>query len=105
MTVMKECVALAKDGRIEDAEDMLVDHYGEEHISHAIAWAKRHSAFMDRWHQMHEQALVEYRAERYYSCIPLLLMIIDGAVNDIDGNHGMASEGERRHGLGFHRRA
>ena len=91
--VMRDCVSLAKQDKLEEAEEKLVRYYNEEHITWGITWAITHPAFMDRWEQMHEQVLEDYKAGRYYSCIPLVLIIIDGAVQDVDKNHGLASDG------------
>ncbi len=93
MGLMAECVALANKGNLEAAADKLVDYYDEQHIEFGIVCAKNHPAFMERWEQMKFHALEDYKAGRYYACIPLLLMIIDGAVQDVDGNHGLASDG------------
>jgi len=93
LEVMRECVSLAKQGKLAEAEEKLVSYYDGEHITWGIAWAKNHPAFLDRWEQMYQQALEEYKAGRYYSCIPLLLIVIDGAVQDVDKTHGLASDG------------
>jgi len=37
-------------------------------------------------------ALEEYENGRYYACVPLLLMIIDGIVNDISKETGFFAE-------------
>ena len=65
--VMKQCIALAREDNVQQAEERLLEYCCPEMISFQISKAKNQDAFMHRWGQM-QQALDEYQQERFYSC-------------------------------------
>jgi len=65
----------------KEAETLLYDYFKPDNIEQDIIRFKFHKEFQDRY-KFINYAFVEYKAGRYYSCTPLLLMTIDGAVND-----------------------
>lgn len=90
LEVMKKAVDDYEAGNVAAAEQNLLDYYGADQVEGRVLfflgleelWVRR--KFID-------YALVEYKAGRYYSAIPLLLMVIDGAVNDATGRGFHAS--------------
>ena len=85
--LMERAVILAEEGKLEEGNNLLINHYCSEEIKWPITWLKHIPAFEKRY----DLILLAYKDslnERYYSAVPLLLMIIDGGVNDIDKNKG-----------------
>lgn len=91
-TVMEQTVELAEKGMISEAESILVEYYCSEQTAYNVHWLKKIPAFLERY-ELISYARVDTIEERYYSCIPLLLMIIDGSVNDIDRSKGFFTDG------------
>lgn len=85
--LMKECVKLAKDGELQNGESKLTSYYSSEEIKWQLMAFKHINAFNIRY-QTIEYAYEDTLLGKYYSSVPLLLMVIDGAVNDIDKNKG-----------------
>jgi len=86
-TVMKVAIQLMKQGEEEKAENELLAYYTGERIKLKMIRLRNIPEFMKRHHLL-QVAHEEYVNKKYITCIPLLLMIIDGAVNDIDKNKG-----------------
>lgn len=89
--LMENAINLADKGKLDDAERMLVDYY----ISTEIRWYLMRFKSIPEFSKRYE--LIEYAYndtinKNYYSSVPLLLMIIDGAVNDIDKNKGFFTD-------------
>lgn len=85
------CIELADNGLIEAAEQELISYYSSENIMRLLPQLKSINAFYIRYKFL----LLAYEdtiAERYHSVVPILLMMIDGAVNDIDKNKGFFTE-------------
>lgn len=78
------------DGK-EKAQKILFDYFSPENIERNIFHLRFCKEFRDRYRFI-EFALADYKAKRYYSTIPLLLMVIDGAVNDSVINKGFHVE-------------
>lgn len=92
VNVMGKAIELHKQGKEKAAEDEIIAYYNTDNIRMMIV--RRGSAvkaYKPR-KQLALYALAEYEAERYYSCVPLLLMIIDGLVNDINKHAGFFSD-------------
>lgn len=65
----------------QKAQQFLIEHYSPENIEEKLFRVRHCEEFRDRFRFI-EYALADYKAERHYAVIPLLLMVIDGAVND-----------------------
>ena len=89
--LMERAIELAKAGDIDSAEDELVSYYCSDKIDWLLLQFKGFPEFKIRFDLL-KSALDDTKAERYYSCIPVLLMIVDGTVNDIDKNKGFFTE-------------
>ncbi|QWX85601.1 hypothetical protein H0I23_08160 [Cellulophaga sp. HaHaR_3_176] len=90
-TLIEKAVDLAESGQKENAEIILAEHF----TSTEIKWLQHRfrvlPAFSIRF-ELIEQAYKDTLEERFKSCVPLLLTIIDGAVNDISKSKGFFSE-------------
>jgi len=84
-------LALAQNGRIDDGEKMLIDHYQPEKLKFRINFIRGVTEFQPRM-RLIELAMVDYFENRYHACIPVLIMMIDGVVNDITKDFGFFSE-------------
>lgn len=91
--LMDECIKLAKENKIEDGENTLIEYFKTEDLQWLIAGLKHIDAFKIRYNLL-LKIYEDYKNERYYSCVPLLLMVIDGATDDIKkDNKGFFAEG------------
>ncbi|MCI1640292.1 MAG: hypothetical protein LKI42_03330 [Bacteroidales bacterium] len=80
--LMNKCISLAKENKIGEGEQNLIEYYKSEDLHWLIAGLKNIEAFKIRYLLL-LKTYNDFKEERYYSCIPLLLMIIDGATDDI----------------------
>jgi hypothetical protein len=91
--VIKEAVLTLDASGMEVAEQILVSYYTVDNVE---MWMNRlwgTNAFRVRW-ELLESALDDYRYSRLYGCIPQLLMVLDGAVSDLNGNRGFFTDTE-----------
>lgn len=86
MEVADKAVEKAKQGDIDEAEQIIVEYYSPEMVQMHIQWMRRVQAFQPRL-SLAEKALDDYREERYHACIPVILMLLDGMVTDINSKH------------------
>lgn len=89
--LMEKAVELADNGDIEKAELILSEHFTSTEISWLQHRFRVLPAFSIRF-ELIEKAYKDTLEKRFYSCVPLLLTIIDGAVNDISKSKGFFSE-------------
>lgn len=80
--VVKIAVNLWEENKFEEAKNFILNNYLPEEIEKKISFIKYIPEFQSR-RKFIEYALNDYKEKRYYSCIPLLIMIIDGIVQDI----------------------
>jgi hypothetical protein len=78
----KSAVQAAQLGDAEKGEAMLISHYDAKTVDFVISRCKWTDAFKGRW-ELSQSAKEDYLAERYYAAVPLILMLIDGLVNDV----------------------
>jgi hypothetical protein len=81
--------AFLSDG-IEQAEPIVLEQYGPANIERMLPFLLAVPELAKR-ERFIRQAFEDYRNDRLMSCIPILLMMIDGAVNDFVGR-GMHSD-------------
>lgn len=81
--LMKQAVDLAEKGKIDEAESVLIDYYNEENLRFLIGRLRGIEEFRPRY-TLIQKAFEDYIAGRYHACIPVVLMMIDGVVNDIE---------------------
>lgn len=89
--LMLECIKLAENNEIESAEDKLAEYYTCTEIRWLISSTYGIPEFRKR-NDLINFAYDDTLNKRFYSSIPLLLMVIDGAVNDIDKGKGFFTE-------------
>ncbi len=89
--VTRAAVAKATAGDLDGAERDLVDHYDAEQIRHQLIWMGNVKAFRPRL-RLAELARVDYVEGRYHACVPVVLALLDGLVNDL-GPRGFFAEG------------
>lgn len=89
--LMLSSIELAEKGFIDVAEKELIDYYASDKIEWLLPQLKSIDAFKIRY-KLLRFAYEDTITERYYSVVPVLLMMIDGAVNDIDKNKGFFAE-------------
>lgn len=90
-TLIEKAVNLAEDGQKEKAEIILAEHFTSIEINRLLYRFRAMPTFSIRF-ELIEQAYKDTLEERFHSCVPLLLTIIDGAVNDISKSKGFFSE-------------
>jgi hypothetical protein len=81
--LMKEAVYLADEGKFDEANNLLVEHYNEETLKWGLTFMKGVEEYRPRY-DLAEKAKDDYLAGRYHACVPVILTIIDGIVNDIE---------------------
>lgn len=81
------------EGDLDAAEQMLVEHYDEETIRWKLKLFGSVGAFRPRV-RLARKALEDYAAERYHACVPVVLALADGLVNELHETHrGLFAEG------------
>lgn len=88
--VIESAVNLAKDGRIEEGEKVIVEYF-DQNLKWKVDSIRSVSEFKPRM-RLIELALEDYYQKRFHSTIPILLMMIDGVVNDITKDLGLFAE-------------
>jgi hypothetical protein len=89
--LMEKAVALAESGKVEEANQELVNYY----CSGEIEWLLMHFKGIPEFSKRFDFIKLAYQDtidKKFYSSIPNLLMVIDGTVNDIDKNKGFFTE-------------
>lgn len=81
--LMKEAVYLADEGKFDEANNLLVEHYNVETLKWGLTFMKGVEEYRPRY-DLAEKAKEDYLAGRYHACVPVVLTIIDGIVNDIE---------------------
>lgn len=89
--LMLTCIDLAEKGQIAEAEQNLIHYYSSEKMKWLKHQFKGLKAFNKRY-TLINLAYDDTLAKRYHSCIPVLLMVIDGGVNDTDKTSGFFAE-------------
>lgn len=78
---MKNAVITYEEHGANEAKKIIMDFYKPERIENHIFLLRWIPEFESRY-KFIEYALNDYRDGRYYSCIPILIMMIDGMVCD-----------------------
>lgn len=82
--IANKAVSLFESKGIEEAEKILLDYYKPKNLDFEVMRLKNVPEILKRY-KFIEFALDDYRNEKYCATIPLLLIIIDGIVNEIAG--------------------
>lgn len=86
-----KCIDLAKKNKINEAEKNLADYYTSEEMKWLLHRLKGIKEIGIRYNLI-QLAYQDTLEKHFHSAIPLLLMVIDGSVNDIDKNKGFFTE-------------
>ncbi|MBB6004288.1 hypothetical protein [Arcicella rosea] len=89
--LMQHCIDLAKKGNIKSAEEQLAEYYTSENLKLLILQLKTTKEFQKRY-DLITLAYKDTIEKRFHSVVPIILMIIDGGVNDIDKNKGFFTD-------------
>ena len=79
--IAKAVIQKAESGDYDGAEAELVNYYNEETIRSKIKRMKDVKAFRPRW-TLAQKALTDYLGGRYHACVPVVLALLDGIVNE-----------------------
>ncbi len=91
LDTVKEALKIAE-ADIDKAEDFLVEYYTYEEVKRYLYMMHGVQAFRPRM-ELAELALIDYKEGRYHACIPVILMLMDGLVNELNPqNLGMSAE-------------
>ncbi|MEQ8542305.1 MAG: hypothetical protein RIB93_33235 [Coleofasciculus sp. D1-CHI-01] len=82
LEVAKNAIAKAESGDIDGAETDLVDYYDAETVRWKLQTMKGIRAFHPRV-ALAQKALIDYEEERYHACVPVVLSLLDGLVNEL----------------------
>jgi hypothetical protein len=93
LQVVKKAIKMADSGDIERADAYLADCYDTDTVQRMLHRIELVEEFRRRL-PLAEKALIDYREERYHACVPVVLALIDGMVNELH----LKARGER---LGF----
>lgn len=87
MEVMQKAINIHDTEGKDAAEKLLADSYDEETLKWGILRFNGNRDFRKRI-RLAELAREDYLADRYHACIPLLLSLLDGLVNDVSKHVG-----------------
>lgn len=89
--IMRSATSIFDSEGKDAAEQFLVDSYDEECLEWGVRWFNGHPEFRRRI-RLAKLAREDYLAGRYHACIPLLLSMLDGLVNDVSKQVGFFAE-------------
>ena len=89
--IIEESVKLHNNGEIEKANELLIEYYSPDNIRKIINWIYNSKIFKLRQEQL-QVAFERYENKDYISCIPILLIAIDGGVQNIVGSGFFSSK-------------
>lgn len=91
MEVMQEAIKVYDSEGKDAAEQFLAESYDADCIEWGIRWFNGNKEFRRRM-RLAELAREDYLAGRYHACVPLLLSMLDGLVNDVSKHVGFFAE-------------
>jgi hypothetical protein len=89
--LMLECIELAKVNDLKTAEEKLTEYYTSDNLEHLIRDLKRTPEFFRRY-ELIRFAYEDTIANRFHAVVPVVLIVIDGSVNDLDKNKGFFTD-------------
>lgn len=84
LEVAEKAILLAGNDGLESAEQELADHYTPERVKWKLLTMYGVKAFWPRM-DLANKALTDYTEKRYHACVPVVLALLDGMVNEIHG--------------------
>lgn len=92
LDVARAAIKRAQSGDIDGAEVDLAEYYDVETVEWQLRAMKSVNAFQLRL-PLAEKAFEDYREERYHACVPVVLALLDGMVNEVHAKVGAARRG------------
>lgn len=90
--IATKAVERAEAGQLKEALQDIVDYYNPETVQRLLGRMKTVKAFGPRLILAYK-ALNDFKEERYHACVPVVLALMDGLVNDLHEDHrGFFSE-------------
>jgi len=86
-----EAINQADAGEIHEAEKTLVNYYDPTTVRFWLKQLWRIKAFQPRM-RLAELALKDYEDARYHACIPVVIALMDGLVNEVNGGRGFFAD-------------
>lgn len=86
LDVAKSAISKAEAGDFDGAEAHLVDYYSVETVRSKLVLMRGIKSFRPRM-RLAQLALIDYEAGRYHACIPVVLALLDGLVNELHEQH------------------
>jgi hypothetical protein len=81
--IAKSVVNKAESGDIDGAENDLINYFNEQTVKSKLDTMMAVAAFRPRM-TLAQKALIDYRESRYHACIPVVLALLDGMINEIN---------------------
>jgi len=81
--IMEDALSIAEKEGLEEAETYLSNYFTEEKLSWKLKQFQCLEEFKPRY-DLFELAVMDFQNGRFYASVPLLLLIMDGFVNEID---------------------
>jgi hypothetical protein len=82
LDVVRSALQKAESGDIDGAETDLVNHFSPDTVQEQLQLMISVKAFRPRL-PLARKALIDYREERYHACVPVVLALLDGMVNEL----------------------
>ena len=82
LDVAKAAVEKAEANDIDGSEQDLVAYYNNDHVAFSLRTMTAVKEFRPRM-RLAEKALIDYQEERYHACVPVVLALLDGMVNEL----------------------
>lgn len=89
--VLEESINLGNTEKLKEAHQLLINSVDESYVDLVLLKCRTREHFNQRV-ELLQLIKIDYLAERYYACIPLLLALIDGLANDISKHIGFFTE-------------
>lgn len=90
--VAKDAISIAEKGDFDEAERVLVRYFNVDTIQFLLNRMKNIKSFQPR-STLARKALTDYEEERYHACVPVVLALLDGLVNELhEKRRGFFSE-------------
>lgn len=84
LDVAEKAILLAENENIDAGEQELADYYTPDQVRWRLLTMYGVTAFHSRM-ELANKALIDYEEGRYHACVPVVLALLDGMVNEIHG--------------------
>ncbi|WP_148859128.1 hypothetical protein [Natronococcus pandeyae] len=82
LDIASEAAKKAENGDVDEAEELLVSYFDRKTIDINLVQMKSISAFKPRY-MLARKAAEDYEEGRFHACVPVVLMLIDGLVQQV----------------------